>query len=196
MVTLKQIEQARIDTTMAEYIYNVIFYDGNKPKLRMWLVKKGVDYKELDVVESDMRMAFMKVLLKYNHNKISFEKYVWTDFSQCLLNYFQSKKEKKYTTISFDDINYNGEDGSEQMATELSMNLGFIPEPVDCKCDFETVFHKLTRVQATICRMIYYSGWNKKDVTEYLGINKDKYNKEMKQVRIIFKKYLETGLVD
>lgn len=194
MITLQQIQQAQINPNLIQQIYNTVFFDNKKPKLRMWLVKKGVDYSELDDVESTMKLSFMRVIMKYNHEKISFEKYVWTEFSQVLLNYFQSKKVKKYTTVGFDELNYTDEDGSECVPKEINMDLGFIPEP-DYKCDFEKVFSHLTRIQATICRMIYYSEWNKDDVVEYLGITKDKYNKELKQIKIVFKKYLVTGML-
>lgn len=194
MITLEQVEQARNNPELITDIYNQVFNDNKKPKLRMWLVKKGVDYKELDDVESTMKLSFMKVIHKYNHDKISFEKYVWTEFNQVLLNYFQSKKVKKYTTIGFDDMNCMDEDGSEYVSKEISMDLGHIPEP-DYKYDFENIFSKLTQIQGTICRMIYYSEWNKDDVIEYLGISRDKYNREMKHIRTVFNSYLTTGMV-
>lgn len=192
-ITLEQVELARMDEVEATKIYNIIFMDGKKPKLRMWLIKKGVDYKDLDDLEGVCKLEFMKHLYKYNHDKISFEQYMWTEFSHILLCYFQSKKSKKYQLTDSLDEQLSVDDG--EMMVNVHMNLGFIPNP-DYELDFETIFCRLTRVQATICRLIYYSGWDKAGVIEYLGINKDKYAKEMRNIRSIFREYTSTGLLD
>lgn len=192
-ITLQQVEQARTDETTATQIYNIIFMDGKKPKLRMWLIKKGVDYKDLDDLEGVCKLEFMRHLYKYNHDKISFEKYMWTEFSHILLCHFQSKKSKKYQLTDSLDDQIIGDDG--ELINNIQMDLGFIPNP-DWELDFESVFCKLTRIQATICRMIYYSDMEKADVIEYLGISKDRYAKEVRQMRTTFKEYVNTGLVD
>ena len=192
-ITLQQVELARTDEIEATKIYNVVFMDGKKPKLRMWLIKKGVDYKDLDDLESVCKLEFMKHLHKYNHDKISFQQYMWTEFSHILLCYFQSKKSKKNQLTDSLDDELVVDDG-EKVST-IQMDLGFIPNP-DYEMDFEAVFCRLTRIQATICRLIYYSDLDKTDVIDYLGINKDKYAKEIRNIRSIFREYINTGLVN
>jgi len=193
MITLQKVIMARTDESVATEIYNIIFMDGKKPKLRMWLIKKGVDYKDLDDVEGICKLEFMKHLYKYNHDKISFEKYMWTEFSHILLCHFQSKKSKKYQLTDSLDEQLSTDDG--EMVNNIQMDLGFIPNP-DYELDFETVFCKMNRIQATICRMIYYSDMEKSDVVEYLGISKDKYAKEIRHIRTIFKEYVHSGMVN
>ena len=191
-ITLKLVEQARSDPSTAVQIFKSIFYDGKKPKLRMWLIKKGVDFQELDDVESVCKLEFMKQLYKYNHDKIAFEKYVWTEFSHILLNHFQSKKSKKVSLT--DSLDEKLGDDADEYRGNVYMNLGFIPNP-DCESDFETVFNNMTRIQATICRLIYYSELDKNEIIEFLNIGRDKYVKEVKQIRIKMKQYLVEGLV-
>ena len=188
VITIEEIRKAVLDSKQAEEIYKKIFYDGNKPKLRMWLVKKGVNFNELDVVESNMNLVFMLNLNKYQHDKIPFERYIWTCFNQELLNYFQSKKLKKNNNIGFGDLGVKSDDGD---GVDYEVNLGFIEADTtfELESDMETLLHTLPQLQATIVRMLYYTGWEKDDVCEYLQISREKFNKEIKSAKTAFYNY-------
>lgn len=179
MINVDLIKKARSDDESFLIIYNKIFYDNNKPKLRMWLIKKGISYSELDDVETEMKFELIKGIEEYSYNKIYFEKYIWTKFNHCLLNYFQSKKLKKNSVEPFSNFD-----------SEIIFDIGFIPEKKYIKSDFEILFTNMTQVQATICRLIYYNEWNKTQIIRYLDMSDNDYSNNLKVIRNSFLKYL------
>jgi len=179
MITFAEVEKSRTNELMLSLIYNKVFYDGKKPKLRMWLIKKGVSFSELGDVETKMKLIFLESLSKYTHDKIDFERYVWTRFSHHLLCYFQSKTLQKNSVSTFSDV-----------GDEVIVNIGFIPETSYVVDDFELVFTKMTQIQATICRFIYYNDWNKYQISRHLRITLKEYNGHLGGIRKIMKEYL------
>ncbi len=178
MIDYELVKEARKNKAAMSKIYNEVFYDGKKPKLRMWLIKKGISFFELDDVETEMKISFIDGVERYNHPKIVFEKYIWTKFSHTLLNYYQNKKLKKNSTQTFSDI---GE--------EVVFDIGYIPEKYN-KDDFEYVFTLMSRYEATICRLIYYNGWEKFQIINHLEISPKFYDECIINIRKIMKKYL------
>ena len=193
MIQLSEVVEARSssDGEKISKIYREIFFDGSRPKVKMWLVKKGVHYNELDEVFSKMNLSFMLNLHRYKHDKIEFEKYIWTCFNQELLNHFHSKKLKKNsTTIGVDDVVESKLNDSEIL--EYEVNIGFVPAPeINTYDEYENFFLTLTQSQALICRMVYYSDYSKSEICEYLGIKKSKLKEEMENIRIAHEKYFQ-----
>jgi hypothetical protein len=178
MIDYEMVDEAKTDPAKLLKIYNQVFYDGKKPKLRMWLIKKGISYYELDDVETEMKLSFLAGVKKYEHDKIEFEKYIWTRFSHTLLNYYQSKKLKKNSIIPFGDI-----------SEEVVFNIGCLPEK-RCQDDFEYLFTLMTRYEATICRLIYYNGWEKQTIINHLEVSSNFYDKCLVNIRKIISKYM------
>ncbi len=184
MVKYEDVMKAKKDPKVMDDIYHKVFFDGAKPKLRMWLINKGVSFNELAEVESNMRMLFMLRLKTYKHDKIPFEKYCWTSFQYELANWFQNKKLKKNSNIGFDDLITNND-------TDVEVDIGYVSNiEDDCVYDFEFLFSRMTRLQATICRLLYYNEWVKEDIMSYLKLSKRKYSNELKYIKAVFIEYL------
>lgn len=179
MIDYGMVEKAKTDNNVLSEIYKEVFFDGNKPKLRMWLVKKGISFCELDDVETEMKLSFLSGINKYEHDKIEFEKYIWTKFQHTLLNYYQSKKLKKNSAQLLSDA-----------SDEVVFNIGYIPEKKYYKDDFEYLFTLMTRHEATICRLIYYNGWSKNQIISQLEITSKFYDRCLVNIRTVVGKYL------
>lgn len=179
MISVESVNLARTTPTVLIDIYRKIFFDGNKPKLRMWMIKKGVPYSDLDDLETEMKFAFISELNKYEYTKIDFEKYIWTDFSHILINYFQSKKLKKNNNLRL-----------EFVTEKVVVDIGYIEVNKYDKSDFEILFLGLTRIQATMCRLIYYNDWNKEQIKNFLGMNKDDWENNLTVIKKNFLEYL------
>lgn len=185
VIDLDVIEQAKTEPSVLYKVYRQVFYDGNKPKLRMWLINSGIPYDSLGDLETEMKVCFMLGLNKYQHTKINFEKWIWTEFKYTLMNYFQSKKLLKNSnhTIFTDMVVNSNEDSqfdveSEQGESELTQD------------DLEYYFLQMKCKQATICRLIYYNGWDKFNIMSQLNMTSQEYDDNMVEIRKIMKVYL------
>jgi hypothetical protein len=50
--------------------------------IKKWLIKKGINFKEIDDLESTLKIVFINKYYSYTHNKIEFFTYMWTAFNQ------------------------------------------------------------------------------------------------------------------
>lgn len=186
MVNLSEVEKARCDVSVATSIYHKVFFDSNNnPKARMWLSKKGVPKRDLDEVEAQMRMTFVNCMNSYTYQKIPFEKYVWTEFTYTLINWFKSQKAKKVEMINIGLIDENGD--------EIDVNIGDLSD--DVALDFEVVIGMLPKNAQTIARTLFYSdGWKKSDIKSYYGFNECEFLSNMKIIKKVVRDYLDFKL--
>lgn len=183
-VTFQSVIRAQTDPLEQEKIYWSVFYNADaQPKLRKWLVKKGVPLHHVDDLESEMRVALFVAIHKYNHDKIPFEKYVWTEFQQILINWFISKSKRSGAQLSIDEM-------VEVHGDSIELNLGNVTlDGGDTEFDAESIFSGMTQPQAFIARCLYYNEWTNNDVREYLHMTTAQYHRELTEVRRIVRTY-------
>jgi len=182
-VTFESVLRAKTDACEQEKIFWSVFYDAKaQPKLRKWLVKKGVPLQHVEDLESEMKLAMFKAIQRYNHGKIPFEKYIWTEFNQILINWFVSRSRKSGRSVSIDEM-------IEVHGDSIELNFGSVSVEAG-EMDVETVFNGMTQRQAFIARCLYYSDWTSNDIREYLGVNTSQYYKEISEIKRIVSEYV------
>jgi hypothetical protein len=182
MVELHDIEKARTDSGAANDIHDVLFYDAHgNPKVRMWLVKKGVPISDLDDVESDLKLTLAWCIKDYKHGKIPFEKFAWTVFSYVLTNWFNKKKANKNTLVSY------GYDENAGKMDEVDYYIGNLTD--DFCFDFESVISILPCKAKTVARIMYYNGWNKREMMKYYHFRRDEIDSYLMMIAKVIKDY-------
>lgn len=194
-IKLEHIEKAKKDQTVCTKIFNIVFYDKGKSKLRMWLVKKGINFNDIDDVEAIMYLVFLHTVNIYNNDKINFEKYVWVKFQQALNNFFFSKNhiKKNSMSVSLDEIIDNS-------STGIVYNSGGknYYEMNDIGLDFENIVSNMTADESFICKCKYFSDWTDSQIIEYINTFKnmttDEYDLVMRSIRDVFTRYIRGEL--
>lgn len=186
MITLQRLKNASNDTKEAEKIVDEIVYDekGN-PKLRMYLLKMGVPFHELEDYEMNCIHMILehisgKFQNKYQKAKIPFEKYMWFFMIQTVLNDFKKK-----------NIYHSRYNSMEQILEQHESNepydwMGSV-EVDEFALDIENVFMEMTQRQAFICRCLYYSDWQAFEIINYLNIDKTTYSHEIEEIKKVLK---------
>ena len=187
MITATQANTAHKDPKECESIVNQILYDGSKPKFKMYLAKIGIPYHQLDEYEILAKEMILEYLLgkyrgRFNHDKVSFEKYMWISIMHVVFNKLKTNKIRNSRYCSSDEIMEKRESGDPP----LSFGVDKISE---LKIDIENLFDTLTQRQGFICRCIYYSDWNEFEISDYLNISKDDYQIEILGIREKFTSY-------
>jgi len=190
MITIQDINKAKTNRKYLLEIYHKIFFDGKKPKLKMWLINNGIRNNDIEDMEQLMAITFVVNLYKYNYSKIPFEKWIWVKFKQCLENYrFQKKYIKKNSNIiSLTDII---EDNNDEFLRKL--DIGYINEDDMVDYDFNKIISAMNNIQSFISKCKFYNGWSNKEIRNYLngkGISDKQFDEELKNVINVFNSYL------
>ena len=172
-------------------MYEIIFYDSKgSPKLKKWLVKKGVKYNKLNELTSIMIEVFMKSLEKYKHDKIDFEKYVWVRFGHALNNYFYRYNhiKKIINEVSLDELNER-----EGCNVEFYIIDNDMITNIDFNIDIDLMIKNFNNIQSFIFKCKYYNSWNDLEVQNWSDVlypNED-YYKELGYVKSIIDLYIK-----
>jgi hypothetical protein len=196
-MTIDEIEEAKINPNKLRELYKKLFYENGNPKLRYWLIKKGVSYNEVDDVESSMNELFMEGVMKYNNDKIDFEKWMWIKFKQQLSNYYSNKKLKKNADLIFEhDIEKNEEDRiDESFYDKIKFDIGNVSD-VTFDID-ENIPHFMNNLQRFIYRCKVYANFRDDEIFEvanFLTDNRKEFQNEVVNIRKIIKKYIDGEL--
>ena len=191
MIFIEDIITARNDRKLFKEIYKTVFYDGSKPKVRMWLKNRGVPYKNLDDMESEMIKVFVENIFKYHHGRIDFERWIWTKFEQALLNsFYRNTYIKKIANL------YLADDLIEENQNNIISGISYIFD--DIEVDLNNILVCLNNVQCYIFNCKYYNNWNDSEIKIYVekifNISPDIYEYEYSEMKKKIYKYIRGEL--
>jgi DNA-directed RNA polymerase specialized sigma24 family protein len=161
--------------------------------IKKWLIKKGISFKEIDDLESTLKIVFINKYYSYTHNKIEFFTYMWTAFNQEVLNYFQAKKLLKNSSeFLLEEQTVNKETGEP-----IQINIGYTPSDhtnIDGTYDVEKFFSGLTGQEADICRLKFFNGYSELEISRHFNRPLSEIKKDIASIQNKYSCFFHRGI--
>jgi len=153
--------------------YNLVFSEENNISMvRKWLIKSKVNKDDIDDMESELVVIYTKCAMKHNYDKIPFDRYVWTQFKNRLIDYFRSNTRKRAKEF-----------------IPIEENTCIVNIPDDFAADYDVILNFLGDTRAFIFDSMYRKGWKYKEICNHLGMTRKEFLIESRQIRKQIKQY-------
>jgi len=172
MYRLQEVQKAKTDPYLMGEIYNHIFRNN---RVKKWLTTRGFFNVEVrDELHSQLVVLFLRCFDLYKFNKISFEKFVWGKFRFCIINHFQSQK-NKIINLDVDEL------------SEITFHTGDIHDESDLKIDIEIIRRTLTGNTEKVFTAMS-NGLTRKDM-DGIGLDCRVWDNERIRIKSVMKRF-------
>jgi hypothetical protein len=153
--------------------YKQIFFDKvGEPVVRKWLVKKGFTGDDLEMLYGELIEDFFNSIEHYKHNKIPFEKYVWTNFNFIMLNFISRKQRFINRFVNIESSSLSLEDSK------------------DIFLDMDCLLEVLSKLAGELLKYMAFEDLSLREIKKLGLYDNREIKKASLELREIIKKYL------